>query len=130
MEFLIASAAVSLKEEGVRILSLSGAPLAKVVADRGAQSGPEASAETTDELTFSRVLDRLLDLLGRTLEPVYGFRSLLAFKAKFQPRYEPMHMTFADPAALPSIGNAIGRAYLPDVSLGDGMRLLRTMIKR
>ena len=41
-----------------------------------------------------------------------------------------MHMMFADPAALPSIGNAIGRAYLPDVSLGDGMRLLRTMIKR
>lgn len=61
---------------------------------------------------------------------MYGFRSLLAFKAKFQPRYEPMHMTFADPAALPSIGNAVGRAYLPEVSLGDGLRLVRTMIER
>jgi hypothetical protein len=28
-------------------------------------------------------LQRLLDVSGRTLEPVYGFRSLLAFKAKF-----------------------------------------------
>jgi len=60
---------------------------------------------------------------------VYGFRSLLAFKAKFQPDYVPMYMTFADPAALPSIGNAVGRAYLPEVSVGQGMRLVRTMIR-
>ncbi|KZF07075.1 hypothetical protein A2J03_23370 [Rhodococcus sp. EPR-157] len=124
MEFLIASAAILLKDEGIRFLSLSGAPLAKVD-DGGAEADP-----TEAELTFSRLLDRLLDVLGKTLEPVYGFRSLLAFKSKFQPRYEPMHMTFADPAALPSIGNAIGRAYLPDVSIGQGYRLVRTMIER
>lgn len=123
MEFLIASAAILLKEEGVRFLSLSGAPLAKVDDERPENGTPE-------ELTFSRLLDRLLDVLGRTLEPVYGFRSLLAFKSKFQPRYEPMHMTYADPAALPSIGNAVGRAYLPEVSLGQGYRLVRTMIER
>ncbi|WP_371829027.1 bifunctional lysylphosphatidylglycerol flippase/synthetase MprF [Rhodococcoides kyotonense] len=123
MEFLIASAAIMLKEEGVRFLSLSGAPLAKV--DDGS---PKEG--TPEELTFSRLLDRLLDVLGKTLEPVYGFRSLLAFKSKFQPRYESMHMTYADPAALPSIGNAVGRAYLPDVSLGQGFRLVRTMIER
>jgi lysylphosphatidylglycerol synthetase-like protein (DUF2156 family) len=68
--------------------------------------------------------------VGRTLEPVYGFRSLLAFKSKFQPVYEPMYMTFPDPAALPSIGNAIGRAYLPDVSFGQSVRLVKTMIDR
>ena len=124
MEFLIASAAILLKDEGVRFLSLSGAPLAKIDDDRHADSTP------SEELTFSRLLDRLLDVLGRTLEPVYGFRSLLAFKSKFQPRYEPMHMTFADPAALPSIGNAVGRAYLPDVSIGQGVKLVRTMIER
>ena len=36
----------------------------------------------------------------------------------------------SDPAALPSIGNAIGRAYLPEVSLGQGMKLVRTIIDR
>lgn len=124
MEFLIASAAILLREEGVRFLSLSGAPLAKV------DDGRQSVDSSTDELTFSALLDRLLDILGKTLEPVYGFRSLLAFKSKFQPRYEPMHMTFADPVALASIGNAIGRAYLPEMSLGQGYRLVRTMIER
>jgi hypothetical protein len=39
-------------------------------------------------------------------------------------------MVFADPAALPSIGNAVGRAYLPTVSLGQGVKLVRTIIGR
>jgi phosphatidylglycerol lysyltransferase len=34
----------------------------------------------------------VLDLAGHALEPVYGFRSLLAFTAKFQPRYEPLFL--------------------------------------
>lgn len=124
MEFLIASAALLLEQEGARFLSLSGAPLAKVD-----EKQPE-HVSSAEQSTLSGLLERLLDVLGRTLEPVYGFRSLLAFKSKFQPRYEPMHMTFADPAALPSIGNAIGRAYLPDVSIGQGVKLVRTMIER
>lgn len=121
MEFLIASAALSLQEEGYEFLSLSGAPLAKV---------GDPTEESIEASTLSAVLERLLDVVGRTLEPVYGFRSLLAFKSKFQPVYEPMYMVFPDPAALPSIGNAIGRAYLPDVSLGQGVRLVRTMMAR
>ncbi|MGB6182159.1 MAG: DUF2156 domain-containing protein [Rhodococcus sp. (in: high G+C Gram-positive bacteria)] len=121
MEFLIASAALLLQEEGARFLSLSGAPLAKV-------GDPTEDSPRTS--TLSGMLERLLDVVGRTLEPVYGFRSLLAFKSKFQPQYEPMYMTFADPAALPSIANAIGRAYLPDVSLGQSVRLVKTMIDR
>ncbi|WP_374230555.1 rhomboid family intramembrane serine protease [Rhodococcus sp. ARC_M6] len=124
MEFLIASAALTLEEEGVEFLSLSGAPLAKVASDR------EANLDEQDATTLSAVMDNVLDLLGRTLEPVYGFRSLLAFKSKFQPRYVPMHMVFADPAALPSIGNAVGRAYLPTVSLGQGVKLVRTILGR
>ncbi|MFF0813589.1 bifunctional lysylphosphatidylglycerol flippase/synthetase MprF [Rhodococcus sp. NPDC003318] len=122
MEFLIASAALSLKEEGAEFVSLSGAPLAKVTEADG-------SAPTADQSTLAAVMDTVLDVLGRTLEPVYGFRSLLAFKAKFQPDYVPMYMVFADPAALPSIGNAVGRAYLPGVSLGQGLRLVRTMFR-
>ena len=64
--------------------------------------------------------DRLLYWLGTTVEPVYGFRSLLAFKAKFQPRYEPLYIFYPDAAALPAIGNAVTRAYLPAISLGEG----------
>ncbi|HEY5857631.1 MAG TPA: phosphatidylglycerol lysyltransferase domain-containing protein [Aldersonia sp.] len=119
MEFLIASAAMSLKDEGVQVLSLSGAPLAKV---------PRAGA--SEDAPSEPALERLLDVLGRTLEPIYGFRSLLAFKAKFQPRYDPMYMVYPDPAALPSIANAIGRAYLPDVSIGESVRLVRSLLDR
>lgn len=129
VEFLIASAAQSLAAEGAEFASLSGAPLATVDRPAGTQEETDSS-DTADRPSMSDVLDSLLDLLGRTLEPVYGFRSLLAFKSKFQPHYLPMYMTFADPAALPSIGNAIGRAYLPDVSIGQGVSLIRKLLRR
>jgi lysylphosphatidylglycerol synthetase-like protein (DUF2156 family) len=110
-EFLVTSAAQLCRDEGARFLSLSGAPLARV--DRGR---PVAA------------LQRILDIAGRVMEPVYGFRSLLAFKAKFQPRYEPLYLAYADPAALPTIAAAIGRAYLPRVTTRQlsrlGLRLL------
>ncbi len=109
MEFLIASAARDLRDEGYEVLSLSGAPLAQ--------------SERPEEGPAGR-LQRVLDLAGRTLEPVYGFRSLLAFKAKFQPRYEPLYLTYPDPVALPAIGLAIGRAYLPDMTTRQYGRLL------
>jgi lysylphosphatidylglycerol synthetase-like protein (DUF2156 family) len=108
MEFLIASAAQRFQAEGATFMSLSGAPLARV--DRGER--PDA-------------LQRVLDMSGKMLEPVYGFRSLLAFKAKFQPEYRPLHMVYTDSAALPAIANAVGRAYLPDLGAGATIRLLR-----
>ncbi|MGW0178835.1 phosphatidylglycerol lysyltransferase domain-containing protein [Nocardia sp. NPDC003345] len=116
MEFLIASAALSAEEEGLEFLSLSGAPLA----------GGDPGESDLDR----GALDAMLDLLGRTLEPVYGFRSLLAFKAKFQPRHRPMYMVFPDPAALPAIGIAVGRAYLPHMSLEEGGQLLTQLLRR
>ncbi|HEY0498686.1 MAG TPA: DUF2156 domain-containing protein [Kutzneria sp.] len=111
-EFMIASAALSLKEEGARFLSLSGAPLARL--DRG----EEVSS-----------LQRILDVTGQALEPVYGFRSLLSFKAKFQPEYRPLFMAYPDSSALPSIGNAIGRAYLPHLTARQGLRLVSKLLK-
>lgn len=115
MEFLIASAALSAADQGLEFLSLSGAPLASAGAEPGFDRG---------------ALDALLDLLGRMLEPVYGFRSLLAFKAKFQPRYRPVYMMFPDSAALPAVGIAIGRAYLPHLSLEESGQLLTQLLWR
>jgi hypothetical protein len=59
---------------------------------------------------------------------VYGFRSLLAFKAKFQPLYEPLYVTYPQASALPAIGNAIGRAYLPRVTWRQAVRILAVTI--
>jgi phosphatidylglycerol lysyltransferase len=101
MEFMIASACLALGEQGAEFVSLSGAPLAR---------GQEIAPEQLDQL------ERVLDRLGGALEPFYGFRSLHAFKAKFSPRYEPIHMAFRDEADLPRIGLALTRAYLPDAT--------------
>jgi lysylphosphatidylglycerol synthetase-like protein (DUF2156 family) len=100
-EFLIASACLAFRDSGAQWVSLSGAPLAH--SDEGELGG----------------LTRLLDRLGELLEPLYGFRSLDAFKAKFQPRHVPMYMVFRDEAALPRISLALTEAYLPDASTAD-----------
>jgi hypothetical protein len=107
MEFLIATAALTFQKEGAHFISLSAAPLARI--DRGEQ--PCA-------------LQRLLDRIATAMEPVYGFQSLLRFKAKFQPVYEPLYLTYPDPAALGPIAIAIGRAYLPHLTSRQALRLL------
>jgi phosphatidylglycerol lysyltransferase len=114
MEFLVASAALTCQAEGAEFLSLSGAPLAR---RNEAPAGSPAG------------LAQLLDRLGTTLEPVYGFRSLLAFKAKFQPEYRPLLLAYPDPAALPTIGNAVARAYLPRLTAAQGVRLMRHLLR-
>ena len=100
MEFLIATAAQTFREEGARFISLAGAPLARL--DRGEQ--PCA-------------MQRLLDMVANAMEPLYGFQSLLQFKDKFHPVYQPLYMAYPDPAA-------IGRAYLPQLTSRQGLRLL------
>ena len=115
MEFLIASAALHMKEEGAEFLSLSGAPLATKPLARGEEPPP------------ATVMTRLLDWLGKTLEPAYGFTSLFRFKAKFNPEYHTISMAYPDPLALPAIGVAIGRAYLPEVSPKEAVALVRTL---
>ena len=110
IEFLIASSALAFKAEGAQILSLSGAPLARAADDTG-----EVEA-----------MDRMLDMLGAAMEPFYGFRSLHAFKMKFQPRYEPVYMCFRDEGDLPRIGLALTRAYLPNATPGQMLKLATT----
>ncbi len=109
MEFLIGASAMKFKEEGYKFVSLSAAPLAKASADLGDNSDQE-------------VLQKLLDFLGKTLEPYYGFQSLFSFKQKFHPQHHPMYLIFPDSSALAEIGIAVARAYMPDadaVGLGE-----------
>lgn len=115
MEFVIASAALHMKETGVEFLSLSGAPLAAKPLAQGEAAPPPTP------------MTRLLDWLGRTLEPAYGFTSLFRFKAKFNPEYRTISMAYPDPLALPAIGVAIGRAYLPEISPKEAVALVRTL---
>jgi lysylphosphatidylglycerol synthetase-like protein (DUF2156 family) len=122
IEFLIASAASSLREEGYDFISLSGAPLAKL---------PGTGLADQDQLREApRGLERMLDGLASALEPLYGFRSLLAFKGKFHPRYQPIFVVYPDSAALPGIAQAVTRAYIPTLSVGNGLQLLRRVVRR
>jgi len=109
IEFLIASSCLHFQSERAQFLSLSGAPLAR----------------SKDEPPADTAIEKFLETLGSSLEPVYGFRSLHAFKAKFKPRREPMYMIYRDEADLPRIGIAITRAYLPTAGVGDLLSVVR-----
>jgi len=115
MEFVIASAAFRMKEEGVEVMSLSGAPLAQ----KPLAPGEEAPPPT--------VMTRLLGWLATVLEPAYGFTSLFRFKSKFNPEYRTLLMAYPDPVQLPAIGLAIGNAYLPEVSPKEYLALAKTL---
>lgn len=121
-ELLIARAALDLQAEGCRVLSLSGAPLARAGSEGETTTGASTAAVPSD------ALDRLLDLVGTRLEPVYGFRSLLRFKAKFGPQYHPMYLLYADAASLPTIGRAVAHAYVPDLSLALLLEIARAIV--
>ncbi|XAS65843.1 DUF2156 domain-containing protein [Micrococcaceae bacterium Sec5.8] len=116
MEFLIASAVLELRSS-VEVISLSGSPLAKDAADvAGEDSGSESLA-------------RILDVVGKALEPVYGFRSLASFKSRFQPEYRTLYLYYQDPLQLPAMGRALSRAYLPGLSVRQSARLLRSLVR-
>ncbi len=112
VEFLIATAALAFQEQGAEWVSLSGAPLAL----------PPGTADQTR-------LARLLELAGKAMEPVYGFRSLLAFKTKFQPEYRPLWLLYPATADLPRIARAVSRAYLPHLSLPQAGRLAAALVR-
>jgi lysylphosphatidylglycerol synthetase-like protein (DUF2156 family) len=108
MELMIAGACEHLKARGIGQLSLSGAPLAGASTEEGAG-----------------ILNRVLALMSRVLEPVYGFRSLQKFKKKFVPTVESLYLVYPDPFALSAIGWAIARCYLPSL----GPRQLRSILR-
>ncbi|RLP75242.1 DUF2156 domain-containing protein [Mycetocola tolaasinivorans] len=107
MEYLIGRSAQEFSAEGAQIASLSGAPLAHL----GQRGG--------------NIIDNLLGGLGEAIEPLYGFRSLHAFKRKFNPRYEPVYLLYRDEGDLARIGLGLGRAFLPDASIASVVRSFR-----
>ncbi|GMA93608.1 hypothetical protein GCM10025881_04320 [Pseudolysinimonas kribbensis] len=108
MEFTIAESIEAHRSAGLRRTSLSATPLARPAEQAGVA-----------------VLGAVLALVGRLLEPVYGFRSLLRFKSKFGDAAEALHLVYRDPMQLPAIGAAIARCYLPQLTWGSSLRLLR-----
>lgn len=111
VEYLIGSAALWAKESGYEVLSLSGAPLAR------------AAGATEEEGSSVAALDQVLEIVGKSLEPVYGFRSLLHFKAKFNPQYVPVYLVVPSVTEVATVGVAIGRAYLPNLTVRSTLRL-------
>ncbi|WP_427016914.1 bifunctional lysylphosphatidylglycerol flippase/synthetase MprF [Pseudarthrobacter sp. P1] len=115
MEFLIASAATHFRAT-VPTISLSGSPLA-------------TAGQAKDDGDHS-TLDKVLAQLGDALEPMYGFKSLAAFKSRFQPVHRTLYLYYQDPLALPAIGLAVSNAYLPGLSARQSASLLRRLIGR
>ncbi|MEZ2122941.1 MULTISPECIES: bifunctional lysylphosphatidylglycerol flippase/synthetase MprF [unclassified Corynebacterium] len=107
VEFLIAETMLRAQSDGLEWVSLSGAPLAHT---GGAEAGGVAA---------------VLDRVGAFLEPLYGFKSLAAFKSKFHPRHESWYLCYRDELALPSIGVAIGRCYVPQMEVSQAVHVAR-----
>ncbi|MBM9465950.1 bifunctional lysylphosphatidylglycerol flippase/synthetase MprF [Nakamurella leprariae] len=125
IEYLVAESALLFQAQGYRTLSLSVAPLARRDRDAGtSRAGTDAARPA------GRTIDRGLDRLSRLLEPTYGFRSLLDFKAKFHPEFRPVHLVYQRTADLAAIGWGIGHAYLPDLTAVQTLRLGRTLVSR
>ena len=129
MEFLIARMAERLRDEGladpehaVEFMSLSAAPLAGMNPERdNAREGGAAAGEGT------QVLQHALQIVADWMEPAYGFHSLFNFKRKFQPTEAPVYVCYPDPAALPQIGLAVVRAYVPSVTPAEVAGMLSTL---
>ena len=128
MEFLIASAVQELKGT-VEVISLSGSPLAKDLAGDDAAGRDGAGSDAFPGDAGPEGLAGILDVVGRALEPVYGFRSLATFKSRFKPEYRTLYLYYQDPLQLPAMGRALSRAYLPGLSVRQSARLLRTLVR-
>ncbi|HVB05184.1 MAG TPA: DUF2156 domain-containing protein [Acidimicrobiales bacterium] len=111
MDFLIASSALSFRQEGSEMMSLSGVPLPPDTAGRS----PSA-------------VERVLDGAGSLVNRAFRFESLLAFKDKFRPDYESLFLAYRDGMDLPRIAYAVGRAYLPSVTLREAIGFGRSVL--
>lgn len=121
IDFLIAAAVTHFRDD-VEVISLSGSPLSLP-----SRAGHGAERAESIEPAEGSALQQMLQVLGRRLEPVYGFASLAAFKNRFHPKHRTLYLAYPDPLALPRIGRAITEAYTPGLTLRQTARLLRTL---
>lgn len=128
MEFLIARMAERLRDQGLadpdnapKFMSLSAAPLAGMNPER---DNLDAQGRTD---TGTAMLQHALQIVADWMEPAYGFHSLFNFKRKFQPTEEPVYVCYPDPAALPQLGLAVVRAYVPSLTAAQALGMLRTL---
>ncbi|WIE79173.1 DUF2156 domain-containing protein [Curtobacterium sp. MCSS17_016] len=112
IEFLIVHAALDSAAEGLESLSLSGTPLARSGQAVEPMSGPRGLA------------GRGRDVLGRLLEPAYGFASLARFKGKFQPEHRPLLVACPTALELPVVGRALVSAYVPSLKFRQVLALV------
>jgi len=103
MDFLIGMSLLAFKERGYEMASLSVAPLATL--DR-----------EEDPSRLQRVVARVYE----RFDAYYSFKSLFAFKDKFQPRWEAVYLAYGDPLRLPAISVGLLRAYIPNL---DAVRM-------
>ena len=98
MELLILRGLEAFRDAGRVEASLGAVPLATVPRDDG-----------PDEGRLGEALRWLYEHGGR----VYEARGLFRFKAKFDPRWEPMHLCYPESANLARVVTTIGFAFLP-----------------
>ncbi len=122
MEFLIAEAIFRARDDDIDFVSLSAAPLAGV-----GRAGPDAGDDS--RAYGPGMAEHMLGYLGRRMESLYGFQSLLSFKQKFGPELRPLIVAYPDPLALPAVVVALTRSYLPSMSLQQCMALLHAVLR-
>lgn len=111
MEYLIGMSLLAFQERGYRQASLATAPLADL--DRDGAASP---------------LQRLLDLIYHRFDAFYNFQSLFEFKARFQPRWEPVFLAFRGEEQLIRASRAVAGAHLPDLNAATLARLVGRVV--
>ncbi|HEY3418279.1 MAG TPA: phosphatidylglycerol lysyltransferase domain-containing protein [Armatimonadota bacterium] len=89
MEFLLATALETFRDDGASLVSLGLSPMADTLPDKPDES-PEA-------------LDRVRALIYEHLNHLYSFQGVHCFKRKFQPRWEPRYLIYPSLPALPRV---------------------------
>ncbi|ALC05390.1 hypothetical protein CDES_04735 [Corynebacterium deserti GIMN1.010] len=116
IEFLMSEAVVYAHDHGIAWMSMSGAPLSTAPSDAGTSDSAPDVVPTPEQASS---LDAILDLLGKAMEPFYGFQSLAASKNKFHPEHHRWYVCYRDELNLPGIGIAVAAAYVGDFPLSS-----------
>jgi phosphatidylglycerol lysyltransferase len=101
MEYLITSSLLKFQEEGFEMASLGMAPLANI----------------SDGENDFPLLAKAISLVYEKMSSIYAYKSLQAFKAKFEPDWEDRYLVYSSNLAVPQVLYAVVKAHVQDVSL-------------